>query len=555
MSSIVSNTYVGDAGPIESPIVFIGEAPGNTERELRIPFSGPSGDKLNDVMLKNGIERSSVRLANLCHYQPTGNDFDNLHDTAELKEGIAELTSYFKNRKVKPNVVVPLGTNPLKYITGISKGGITAWRGSILRSHLPGLEDVKIIPTFHPANILYDAANYPIFDLDMRRISRDSKDGAFNLPQRDYVIIEKNPILLESVVSELLSDPLEWLDTDIETFGPYLACIGFSNKDSVGYCIVWDNTEHTKACYKRLLESPNPKCFQFGTFDINYLHAHGYKVNNYSWDTMVAQHVMYPELPRSLAFLTSVHTREPFYKYEGRVVLEDEKSWGDRIDRDRLWKYNIKDHCNTGVIRREQMKMIARTPAWKKMFEFEMSMLPVAHSISQAGMRVDTSRLSEIRNETVSQLINCAQLLDKLTGNFPSLTRKKKQKSVVTRTQVSNILYKLLELPERKNKDGNLTTEEDALVSLLGVCVSKIEEYKTIEKKQEWRLKHSVLYLILKLRELEKLKGSYLDIKISGDYRVRSLYKVPATDTARWSCSKWVDDTGLNAQTFPRGNI
>jgi DNA polymerase len=552
-SPIVSDTYVPDEGPEEASIVFIGESPGTNEREQKRPFVGDSGQKLESVLLRNGIRRQDVRLANLCHYQPTGNEFAAIESTTYLSEGIKELETYFANRKTKPMVVVPLGVNPLKYLVNPPKPSIRNWRSSIIRSAWKDLEDVKIIPTYHPSAVVRDATLYPIFDYDLRRIASDSLFNEFNLPQREFVIVDKNTLLLEEVTERLLQS--SELSVDIENFGPYLACVGFSAEPNAGYCIVWDNSSHTMSCLKRLLESNIPKIFQFGTHDVNFLAMHGFSVNNYAWDTLIAAHAMFPELPKSLAFLTSIYTREPYYKFEGRADDEDGKSWSDKIDRKALWQYNIKDVCCTLEIKRAQEPLINRVPNWKKVFEFELSMLPVAHHIMRSGMRVDNERLTLMRNSVNESIAKNSEMLDSLTNGFLVSSHKKIQKSAVTRNQKIEILYEFLELPARKNHEGGITVDEDALVSLLSLCNNKIIEYKTEEKKQEWRLKLAIITLIMRLNEKEKLRSSYLNCKISTDNRIRSTYKVAGPETGRWAAEKYVDGSGFNSQTVPRGEI
>jgi hypothetical protein len=63
-----------------------------------------------------------------------------------------------------------------------------------------------------------------------------------------------------------------------------------------------------------------------------------------------------------------------------------------------------------------------------------------------------------------------------------------------------------------------------------------------------------VLKLILEIRGLRKMLSSYINPKISEDNRARSTYKL-STETGRWAAEKFVDQTGFNAQTMPRGYI
>jgi uracil-DNA glycosylase family 4 len=66
------DTYVPDSGPENASILFVGEAPGETETIQLQPFVGESGNILLACLNRAGVERGDVRLANLCHYRPSG---------------------------------------------------------------------------------------------------------------------------------------------------------------------------------------------------------------------------------------------------------------------------------------------------------------------------------------------------------------------------------------------------------------------------------------------------------------------------------------------------
>ena len=55
------NLVLGD-GNINSPIIFIGEAPGAIEDNLGLTFQGDVGDLLNKMLLAIGIRRENIYL-------------------------------------------------------------------------------------------------------------------------------------------------------------------------------------------------------------------------------------------------------------------------------------------------------------------------------------------------------------------------------------------------------------------------------------------------------------------------------------------------------------
>jgi uracil-DNA glycosylase len=52
-------------GPSDPLIVFIGEAPGKQEDESGVPFTGNSGELLDELLREIGVNRSDVFITNI----------------------------------------------------------------------------------------------------------------------------------------------------------------------------------------------------------------------------------------------------------------------------------------------------------------------------------------------------------------------------------------------------------------------------------------------------------------------------------------------------------
>jgi hypothetical protein len=78
----------------------------------------------------------------------------------------------------------------------------------------------------------------------------------------------------------------------------------------------------------------------FFNFDALFLSALGFSMcPERFYDTLLRSHILWPELPRRLDFLTRQYTRQPFYKDSG-------KQWSTK-DMSGLRKYNCLDVCCT----------------------------------------------------------------------------------------------------------------------------------------------------------------------------------------------------------------
>jgi hypothetical protein len=145
-------------------------------------------------------------------------------------------------------------------------------------------------------------------------------------------------------------------------------------------------------------------------------------------------------------------------------------------------------------------------------------------------------------------------ILDRMVG-FETNVRSPKLK---------NILFDKdkMGLPPRRNRDGSLTTDEDAIVSLIAYCKDKLDSVVRQDAKIGWQIKLAICSTILEIRGIRQVLSNYVlermrdgTSRLSSDFRLRSTFKVGGTETWRWAAMKYVDGTGFNAQTLPRDPV
>jgi uracil-DNA glycosylase family 4 len=539
-SKNINSKRVPPSGLVGSKWLFVGEAPGEQEEDTATPFVGPSGELFLTCLGRAGMMREEVYIMNLSEYRPVHNRFEYLENSPELTDGIERIAHYIRTHK--PNVVCAMGSKALKFLTG--KASIDNQRGSILRCTLAGCEDTKVVPTIHPARVLRERELYPIFDCDIKRAIAEGATRAFNLPSESYsFLLNPKGLELEEAVERLCK--ADKLAVDIESVRDsiHILCVGFADSSGTAVCIVNDDSPSYFNAVNRILQSPAVKVMHFGTFDSTMLQLNGFTVNNFSEDTLVGQHILNPELPRGLDFLTSIYTRQPYYKDMGK---SETKSWTSRQVRKELYEYNCLDVVSTFMIHEEQVKELAsEDPALQALYRFEMDEIELAIHISMSGLLIDPVRREQFRLGLFLRWYTLQDILDKLIG-----------RSVNVRSPaLKEILYEQLGLPTRRKRDGAVTTDEDAIVSLITYTKGHIEKLKLPSAIQEWNFKFLVLKAILEIRGLRQLLSNYIKTPISEDGRIRSIYKVANVETGRWAAEGFVDGTGNNAQTFPRSSI
>ena len=90
---------ISDFGPVDAPIVVVGEAPGAQEVSQNRPFVGPAGWHLKQIVKDAGLNLDDMYLTNVCHYQPPGNDINSffLTKTKAKEQGINPVNNKYPN--------------------------------------------------------------------------------------------------------------------------------------------------------------------------------------------------------------------------------------------------------------------------------------------------------------------------------------------------------------------------------------------------------------------------------------------------------------------------
>jgi len=164
-------------GSYETPLAFVGEAPGATEDETGRPFVGRAGKLLELLLKKIGYTREQVWIGNVIKHRPPDNR-DPLPDEIKACEGY--LTMQLKI--INPKLVVTLGRYAMSYFYPIGK--ISQDRGNVINTKL-----FKVYPVYHPAAALRnptmmkglqeDFMRIPqvLKSVDDTRVIQDNKEG------------------------------------------------------------------------------------------------------------------------------------------------------------------------------------------------------------------------------------------------------------------------------------------------------------------------------------------------------------------------------------------
>jgi DNA polymerase len=134
----------GEGNP-ESPIMFVGEGPGQQEDQTGRPFVGPAGQLLDKILVGVKLDRSKVYITNVVKCRPPGNRDP---EPGEFEACCPILESQFA--RIKPKILVVLGNVPKRALLGETAPGITRCRGF----YYPWRPGTVLVPFFHPSYLL-----------------------------------------------------------------------------------------------------------------------------------------------------------------------------------------------------------------------------------------------------------------------------------------------------------------------------------------------------------------------------------------------------------------
>lgn len=152
-------------GNPDSPLVFVGEGPGQEEDRLGSPFVGPAGQLLDKMVAAMGYARDDVYICNVVKCRPPGN-----RTPLPSEAGACAPFLLGQIDALAPRVIVALGRCAAENMGLVSGGG---WRGRWGK-----FRGVDVMPTYHPAFLLRSPEfKRPVWE-DLQKVMARLKQGA-----------------------------------------------------------------------------------------------------------------------------------------------------------------------------------------------------------------------------------------------------------------------------------------------------------------------------------------------------------------------------------------
>lgn len=530
-------------------ITIIGEALGTVEEREGEYFKGPAGGILEQCLHAAGILRSQVHILNVFKFRiikkRRGTKSDIYHKDGTLlwhaDKGFTEAAEpYLKELNIElekakeTNVYVPMGNPALEAITG--KRLIYRQRGSILECIRPTPESrtkpAKAVPTIHPAATLqsgdYLARYYIIFDL--KRVKEESRSKLIKLPRQTFIIQPTYDEVLSNLKDYfLLGKRGKRINYDIEIINQEVSAISFAADHHRAISVPFDtrwNKEQEVEIWKavaRIIEDERiGTCNQNVLFDSDSLLFRNKIVSAGRFDDpMSAINIVYPDFPKALEFTTSIYTRIPYYKDEGKIWFK-----GMGTDIEAFYRYSCQDSA-VSIEVMDQLDKELDSKGHRETYERTMAIYPACAAMMARGIRADKEKLLKVKREMEKTRDEKQELLNQMCGRELNVKSTKQKKE-----------YFYIEkgiTPYKKN--GRPTTDEKAMVRLAKGTATR----QPIPEAQ----------LVVEITKIRSQLEKYMEVELDADGRLRCQINPWGTTTGRLSTGKrLITNSGLNMQNL-----
>lgn len=582
--------WFGTRGPRDARIAVVGEAWGQQEAAEHRPFVGPAGRELHAMFAEAGIDLDQCFLTNLYAGRPKpSDDFTNLLEPAastvaglapkpELLAGINAL--YEQLDAVNPDVVIACGNYPLWALTNVATTtkpvlkpragkaptpseatGIGKYRGSQLfrLRHRVGpveITNTPVLPIWHPSAVLRNWSWRREVVHDLRTRVPLALEGQWQ--QRLYKFHTQWPA--EAIVTWLrqqsalatLTGRLE-VSLDIENVRETITCMGLGTSVDEALSIpfvdlVGDGTfrsywsmEDEKSILRALAAFlHNPNVWIIGQnliYDMQWL-WHTMRIRpQIAWDTLIAQHRMWPGTQKGLGYLSSFWcARHVYWK-------DDNKDWDEadqNIGLTTHLAYNCEDIVRTYEVCQVQRDVMAQLGIGQDSWQFELDKLNLALEMNQHGMYRNPKELGQQAAKLIEQMMQISTKLELIAPKsiFHQQAKKGAKPWYNSDAQIKYLLYDVLGLKVQLDKKTKRpSSSKESLTTL-------IELYPRLTK---------LFRLLMDYGSLSVLHSTFIQAKVEPDGQFRAQFNPAGTDTFRWSSSKNAFRRGGNMQNIPAG--
>ena len=152
-------------GDFKSPVMIVGEGPGQKEDNLGKPFVGDAGQLLDKMLNAINLKRKNVYITNVVNYRPPNNRKPEPAEINRYSEFLREHISI-----IDPKILILMGSTAMESLFG-SKIKISKERG-VWKEIIINNKSYLVMITFHPAYLLRQADQKKYSWADLKEIKK-----------------------------------------------------------------------------------------------------------------------------------------------------------------------------------------------------------------------------------------------------------------------------------------------------------------------------------------------------------------------------------------------
>lgn len=369
-------------------------------------------------------------------------------------------------------------------------------------------------------------------------VEADSAAEAF---RQNYEVV-REPQRLSEVVAELRKGQGVSVDTETTSLNPQEAeMVGISLCAQAGQAYYVPVGHHepgqpgmrssgqmgiaeARDILKPLLEDAKvPKLGQNLKYDIQIFKRWGIQVRGVVADTLLESYLLDPDEPHNLDSLARRYLNHSNIAYSDVTGTGKKQISFAEVPIDRAAAYSGED-ADVALRLHQKLRPDISKRGLEPLFqEIEMPLLEVLADMEYCGVLVDSGKLREMARELDAEIGVTEAEIFRMAGETFNIHSPK---------QLSKILFEKLGLPVVKKTKTGLSTDESVL--------------------HELSKEHEICQWIVKYRELEKLKSTYVEALLTQmhqqTHRVHTNYNQTVAATGRLSSSN------PNLQNIPVGS-
>lgn len=474
--------FVGGWGDEGGGVMCIGEAPGEDEAKHGRPFIGKSGQFLSELIKSMGFSRANTYDTNVVKCHPPGNR----KPTKKMIDCCRSiLVQEIKDQK--PEIIITLGGIAFHQFLPYS---ISGYHGTRIET----AEGFTLIPMFHPAYALHKPAQKKVIEDDFKQTMKKPPLGHIS---GEYTLGTDSLIL--STSRQAIDTETEGLDRDSPLIGA-----GFGNEGYTAYLEADDALAYLQ------YNPPDVAIMHNAKFDLQVFARNGIPLDQWKQidDPMVLAYCM----NRSNLGLKDLAVQElnlMMPRYEdvcpAKGTLRD------------VPVEDVAQYCGSdcdGTWRLFDALWDKATPRERNLYEKvdRPATLPIT-AMEMEGMRLDLDFLGQERERILQEMGEITNETESRWGLNDTIMRSPKQ--------LGNFIHDELgiKLKKRTKATGQFQTDAGVLYPLAD--------------------QHPAISIILKWKELEKLRGTYIEgiIKRQVDGILHTTFNQCRTASGRLSSS------------------